>query len=98
MENNTTKKPFKDFLKDYLISNIKESAKFAIVGTIVFLVMVIPLAHLLVIILKMETYVSVVIMSIITSVTIIYIDEKKIHAYKKILDNNREMAMRLLKR
>ena len=89
-------KPFKDFFKDYLISNGKELIKFTIVGTIVFLVMTMILAYLFVIIIGLDIFVSTVIIVIIVSLTIIYIDEKRIHAHKKILKNNIEMVRRLL--
>ncbi len=90
-------KPFKEFFKDYLIYNAKELIKFSIIGGIIFLVMTMILAYLLVKIFYIDIFVSAVIISIIVSVTIIYIDEKKIHANKKILEKNREMVKRLFK-
>ncbi len=96
MKNNMIKKPFKDFFKDYLTSNIKEWIRFAIVGTIVFLLMTIFLAYLFVRILELNNFVSTILIIIIVSLTIIYIDEKRIHAHKKILKNNIELVRRLL--
>ena len=89
-------KPFKVFFKDYLKSNAKELARFMIVATIVFLVMVTILGYLLVKILGIDTFVSGMIISIITALTIIFIDEKKFHAHQRMVENHRQMARRLL--
>lgn len=92
------KKPFKDFFIDYVKSNAKELVRFTIVATIIFLVVTIVLGYLLVGMLKMDLFVSGAVISIIVALTIIYIDEKKFHAHKRMVENHREMARRLLGR
>lgn len=73
--------------EDCLVSDCKGLIKIALVGSMIFLVMTISLAYLFVRILKMNMFISEVIIIVIVAAAIVYVYQKHYQFfYKKMLN------------
>lgn len=84
-------------IKEHIIIVLKESMKFALMGAIVFLVVGMSMAYILLYIIGMDIEMAGILTGVVTAVLIVAIDHKKIHAYDKIVECNRRIAMKILK-
>lgn len=87
----------KSYLKDYLIILLKESAKFAMLGIVSLLSIVVLLGYLFIYMLKIDADISGLILGIITAVTIFMIDHKKLHSVRKINEAHVKLFKRIIK-
>ena len=85
-------------IKDYLIDNLKESLKFALFATIIFIFLGFIFTYMILYVFKTNIYISSVITGAIIAIIIFIADRKKIHSYEKILENNRKISNILINR
>ena len=93
--NKSNNKSNNESIKDNIITILKESMKFALIGIVLFLIIGTLLFYIFLDILKIEMEIAAMLIGIITAVLIVIIDDKKIHTVNKVAECNRRIFIRI---
>jgi len=85
-------------IKENIIIIFKESMKFALIGVTLFLVVGTSIAYILLEIVGMDIEVTGILTGIIAAILIVVVDHKRVHAHDKIVDCNRRIFGKILKK
>jgi hypothetical protein len=80
-----------------IITILKESMKFALVGVILFLVVGTSIAYILLEIVGMGIEATGILACTVTAIFIVVVDDKKMHTTDKIAECNRRIFRKILK-
>lgn len=84
--------------KDHMVTIFKESVKFALLGIVTLLSVVLLLGYVIVEILKIDGEISYLIIGFAAGIIIVLIDDNRTHCIRKINDASRKIVMRIVKK
>lgn len=84
-------------VKDDIITIVKESIKFALVGIALFLAIGTSLLYLFIKFTEIDMEIAAMFVGFVAAIVIIIVDDRKIHTVDKIAECNKRIVMKFLK-